>query len=84
MMDQLSFLLAILRKSRSAFIRDAIEAQMQTIKTQVLMARDRDEDLFQAYLQSEMPDQQKKETEWQKPIRKSSLRKKSKQESMTS
>jgi len=75
-MEQLSFLLAILRKNRSEFIREAIEAHMKSLKQEILIARNRDEEAYQRYLESEMPVQQEKEAECEIPKRKSNSRKK--------
>ena len=79
--DQLGFLLAILRKSRSEFIREAIDSHIKSLKQEILMARDRDEDAFRAYMQSELPDQQEKETECAISPRKSRYQRKFKKRS---
>lgn len=87
LIEQLDFMLAILRKNRSAFIRGLIEKSIEGLRQEVIMARNRDQEAYNRYVESEMPempDQQEKDIEWSKPVRKSSLRKKSKRESMTS
>jgi hypothetical protein len=82
LIEQLDFMLTILRKKRSAFIRGLIEESIKSLKQEVIMCRDRDLDAYNRYVESEMPDQPSQEAECKMP--KSSLQKKSKAESMTS
>jgi hypothetical protein len=84
LLDQLGFLLAILRKSRSEFLREAIELHIKNLRQEILIARDRNEEAYQAYMLSEMPVQQEKEAECEIPKRKYNSRKKFGKESRTS